>query len=924
LLFVLFEVMPPPEKEEDYDAALREGVETPALLRRLHRSLTHPATLAQCVGGRSKSVPSRVVQRLAQAESSFHLSDLQASHEYIMTRMILSIQTQLLDGTKSLILPYMEQLQCLGRFLEFLLEYPNPDGNSDNGIPSMVLQLLRACSDLALTKTVDNLMPGDLMNHPVEDAPLPTALRIWLYTTLLRLNQYCHRGRPFLLSMIWKSLASLSTSFRIPVGLIHQAQSALLQHLQDGLPPIVQSIVDASSSPPSLLWKIVGFLLARWAAIAQSVANDNNIGDDETHPARAAIPTLVLLRGLSHWSTNDNSQKTAANIDTSLSLDGTAACLARMSALCTATMPSVPEFTHMDVAQIIWDAAWTRGKVHILKNFLGYQISITATNDIVSNQDDVQHRLESILVILEELLLFLLPHMRLLQSHSSMAKAKTQGDPLEQEVMETLSRSLIWMEVQMKETQPNITVDQLHRLLVHWLSRAGSDDGALEDHDMISSLLIQFSAASSSRKALQQLLVQLFWDTRTTLRVRSQLASVIVRMVRLEFSSESSAAFLATELWSGTSEILHQWSSRSTKKRKRYSSQSNSYRIEDWHVICSVLSALPPCHDLSRQNTWTNGGKISRHQLRRATVHAAIWHCGGTKTDFECILEHLLSIWKRGWSGNNSLNDSVMVLTMSVLRQVPRYFASLYSLSVEDPSSSRAHGMTMVIQLLTHCTASVLLESQLVQTGRWNALTMQMIVDAIEVLGALGPPFSYSGISNSDGVQSVARCFHRLLSSPWWSLRSFTMASFLQFASTLPVTYKSMLPQCVPVSMQSLLQCRLQKAVDCALIGGKEDFSTFKQQGMDAYVASSSTGTDPTKRRFGPVFPTKSYTLPAGSYCLTLPTQEGRRALVIFPPGPDSLLDLRGMLGEAEEENHVHQLRQDVLLSCGNVLNSYM
>jgi hypothetical protein len=118
--------------------------------------------------------------------------------------------------------------------------------------------------------------------------------------------------------------------------------------------------------------------------------------------------------------------------------------------------------------------------------------------------------------------------------------------------------------------------------------------------------------------------------------------------------------------------------------------------------------------------------------------------------------------------------------------------------------------------------------------------------------------------------------------------------------------------------MQSLLQCRLQKTVDC----GVGHSAAVQQRCMDAYVVESVSALAHTARRTGPIFPTHSYSLPAGSYCLTLPTQEGRRALVIFPPGPDSLSDLRGMLEEANEAAHhpVHQLRQDVVLSCGNVL----
>ena len=78
----------------------------------------------------------------------------------------------------------------------------------------------------------------------------------------------------------------------------------------------------------------------------------------------------------------------------------------------------------------------------------------------------------------------------------------------------------------------------------------------------------------------------------------------------------------------------------------------------------------------------------------------------------------------------------------------------------------------------------------------------------------------------------------------------------------------------------------------------------------------------------------RSCTLPIGSYCMTMPTQEGRSALVIFPP--DAMDDICTMIQQQQhedddddgetndekagtvewmEEHHIQRLNHDAVLS---------
>jgi hypothetical protein len=60
-----------------------------------------------------------------------------------------------------------------------------------------------------------------------------------------------------------------------------------------------------------------------------------------------------------------------------------------------------------------------------------------------------------------------------------------------------------------------------------------------------------------------------------------------------------------------------------------------------------------------------------------------------------------------------------------------------------------------------------------------------------------------------------------------------------------------------------------------------------------------------------------SYEIAPGSYFIQMPTQEGRQALVIFPPGPQSLSDIRHMY-ELQDEDDMPQIQslKRILLSA--------
>jgi hypothetical protein len=74
--------------------------------------------------------------------------------------------------------------------------------------------------------------------------------------------------------------------------------------------------------------------------------------------------------------------------------------------------------------------------------------------------------------------------------------------------------------------------------------------------------------------------------------------------------------------------------------------------------------------------------------------------------------------------------------------------------------------------------------------------------------------------------------------------------------------------------------------------------------------------TEPDKN----FFPTTAMiSIVPGSYVMEMTTQEGRAALVFFPPGPQSLEDIEYMLGGTEEPPAIHTLMRVVTSHTGGI-----
>jgi hypothetical protein len=683
---------------------------------------------------------------------------------------------------------------------------------------------------------------------------------------------------------------------------------------------------------------------------------------------------------------------------------------------------------------------------------------------IVSTIEDLLFRTVPNMILLQSHSMIRSPNIRQHSTDTSNNSSRTTSNemiltPPQQHTLQIISDALMqvedWMDTDTKNkstTNPNppqhlddnfavsttipITVDRFYRLLIHWLSRCtiadDDDDDANHPHARLTSELIvtllcrhitmsvekfvahdamkRMGTSSSIRHPFLTLIVHLLWDSRTNIVLRTNIASVLIRLLFMSSQKvihgdktiqSNIGTIVGCELLSSTSSYLQQlqqmWMKMEqnkggtiTKKRKRCESNSTtSYRLiqphqctaKEFNIILSVLYVLPPGTSMNEvpffQKRWihltttvptTNPNRpLSNKDMRLVTLCTSFWHCWNKNTtckiDFPNIVQPLLLIWKhqRQRESGNIPNENLVLWTITVLRQV-QYVCT--KRNKNDVNPSRKNGIESTIHLLAICTDATILK-MLESTSRLGApklgehrgmddrtslkgLLVAMILEAIGALGWMGNSFhsastleSSSSPSKQQLVLSISQCFNNLFSSSYWPIHVYTMTSFVQFASTVPSKYKSILPQCVPGNMQKLLQCRLQNSIydgDSSFIQTERDLTKWKTKCMDAYVASHSRPpltSRPTRNV--PLFPSKvqSYTIPIGSYCMTMPTQEGRKALVIFPPGNDSLQDIRSMLGlddgddtgpschattqEWIDENNVQQIRHDIVLSCGGV-----
>ena len=137
-----------------------------------------------------------------------------------------------------------------------------------------------------------------------------------------------------------------------------------------------------------------------------------------------------------------------------------------------------------------------------------------------------------------------------------------------------------------------------------------------------------------------------------------------------------------------------------------------------------------------------------------------------------------------------------------------------------------------------------------------------------------------------------------------WTVSSSGISSVVLFASDLNAVHQEILPMCLPKASMGLFQARASGEVwkGSNSINTDEPIFVIVDRMVHQLHRCALAKATPIKN----ILPfTVTTSIASGSYILEMPTQEDRKATVIFPPGPKSLQDIHFMLGGIGDETEI-------------------
>ena len=166
------------------------------------------------------------------------------------------------------------------------------------------------------------------------------------------------------------------------------------------------------------------------------------------------------------------------------------------------------------------------------------------------------------------------------------------------------------------------------------------------------------------------------------------------------------------------------------------------------------------------------------------------------------------------------------------------------------------------------------------------------------------------------------------LSSKDWAVATLGISSVISFGSDLNAAHQQILPLCLPKVSMGLFQSRasgeIWRGTDSDGNPNTVEEDVFEivdrmAHQLNRYTATTTT-TNSHQRKFttSSILPsTTTSTITPGSYVLEMPTQDDRTAMVIFPPGPESLQDIHYMLGGMGDTQMTAQLLKRAIATPG-------
>jgi hypothetical protein len=431
----------------------------------------------------------------------------------------------------------------------------------------------------------------------------------------------------------------------------------------------------------------------------------------------------------------------------------------------------------------------------------------------------------------------------------SLAGACQISSPLSSSLVQD-SMQLVYQEIASFSSQME---QQLNQLLIRWMH----EDHPLTRGTVQSIVYLYVQQHPNFLDLAKSLLI----DYRTHTRLRCHL-SILLQKFSLQFNQT-----LLRDLFFG----------KKPRKRKRHKQNHHKFNPQDIEAIAQVLRNMTISNDYLEfvqgilQQTCTLGTKkeqktrclaLSLMESCLSCQHTGLLNqvCGGSYSQF---LKGLLNQAK-------SKEDPMMLSALVfLLKTTCRYLPS--SVPLED-----------CIRFLDSCLSS-------------SKKNVSIKMTAMTLVPFLGPILtSKPSVIQTWFVQTLSN-----QQNHFWPMQSLTMTQLTLFAQTLNPDLHEMLPQCLPEDQRKNFRNRVSSQKGHVVSCSSNKPTTFVEQLQlppQRFLAGNS------------IFPAKkSLKLSAGSYLLTMNTQEGRTALVIFRPGSQSLEDIEYMLSGQGQEIQVLQ-----------------
>jgi hypothetical protein len=920
---------------------------------------------------RSKAMPSQQVQTILQERTNTISLDV--------LKKAQSLVTQILGVSGSTALFQMNKTATAIRFLQLVLSLPHksplqhqPSNNSSATDTSISVdrldQLIQACLT-ELVQSVCKLQSAWAQSHPTNegseedvDVLMMDASRThsdsrpvacFVFVSILRLQFFGKRRQQWMIPLCRGlcdlALASNEIQAPLPTSLIEDAIRSMSKLLEEGCIMLTNDAASRWTSSAkgattildldrhSFFTKFLSFLVARITTLFPLLTGQESSATASVLSSSCKVLTLLL--GLPRILTLLHTMRGGRPV-----LDGEG---------CLQNHREMAEKIEKQVLKVLWNKKAKEDRVHSSLLFALMEIKVKRKNASTPLQDMIRNgRIWGRAVLLQKLLArsngdtlgnglsrdteFLLKLCEvylavvLPECFGILAAASLTDGSVNDEVghdlivapLHSTTTFLVRAEVSLMTTDGSKRA-QFHRLILRWLAGFSQDQFANSSkcHPMttqfVSSLVYVYLIKSPSMEihAVLSLMVKLLFDARTSTAFRSNIALVLSRLLASKHPLSVTLASLTenqfSQFWKeACSKSSHQ--KKRKRKKPRLPSAIQTFTLGDVQAIGTILS-LVQCYSSSllrdsvksfiQEDGLSNNGR-KKEGLK--SVALLLWYMAGaivdsnttsgllSDSDRSTVLQRLVEravteLSKGGLDQSPDLPMPLLMSTMSILRAAcGRAVPCL-------PLKSLCH----LLELCTRANPSPGSEC--------------LLLEGTGLIGSLAESISES--CSNEILASIRVIFVQTLSSQDTTVVRLALGSLVRFGRRLSANHASLLPTLLPSNRIPLFQARAQGLVwkpsgNCKI---RMDFEHFNDLGTSLEALVHPRGLEKS------MFPTlRSYHIACGSFYLQMPTKDGRQAIVIFPPGEQSLEDIRHMyeVQDSDDLPNLQVLQRVVLNDC--------